>query len=225
MAALNVARVRANLAAVRGAHRPPRPRASGATRAQSRSSSRSSTSAPTSIETLADAGVTLVGENRAQDAAREGHAVAAGRLRWHFIGALQSRKVKPIVPHVELIHSVASESALRELGRHAPPGLEILVEVNVAGEPGKAGIAPGAARRFHRARAGRGRRADDDAAADGGPGAKPSAFRSAGARSRASAGSNTLSMGTSQDFEVAVEEGATIRADRHEAVPMSAIGR
>ena len=47
------------------------------------------------------------------------------------------------MPHVELIHSVASDSVLRELGRHAPPGFEILVEVNVAGEPGKAGIAPG----------------------------------------------------------------------------------
>src|SRR5581483_10642125 len=61
---------------------------------------------------------------------------------WHFIGALQSRKVRLIVPHVELIHSVASDSALRELGRHAPPGFEILVEVNVGGEPSKAGIAP-----------------------------------------------------------------------------------
>ena len=64
---------------------------------------------------------------------------------WDFIGQLQSRKVKAIVPHVRLIHSVASESALRELARHrteARPGLEILIEVNVAGEPGKAGVAP-----------------------------------------------------------------------------------
>ena len=93
------------------------------------------------IETLADAGVTLVGENRAQDLL-EKVVRAPGRLRWHFIGALQSRKVKLIVPHVELIHSVASDSVLHELGRHAPPDFEILVEVNVGGEPGKAGIAP-----------------------------------------------------------------------------------
>jgi hypothetical protein len=93
------------------------------------------------LTVLADAGITVVAENRAQ-ALVEKVDVAAGRLRWHFIGALQSRKVKIIAPHVELIHSVASDSALGELGLHARPGLEILVEVNVAGEPGKAGIAP-----------------------------------------------------------------------------------
>jgi len=93
------------------------------------------------LTVLADAGITVVAENRAQ-ALVEKVEVAAGRLRWHFIGTLQSRKVKIIAPHVELIHSVASESALGELGRHARPGLEILVEVNVAREPGKAGIAP-----------------------------------------------------------------------------------
>lgn len=91
---------------------------------------------------LADAGLTIVAENRAQ-ALIEKVEFAPGRLRWHFIGALQSRKVRLIAPHVELIHSVASDSALAELGRHAPPGLRILVEVNVAGEAGKAGIAPG----------------------------------------------------------------------------------
>jgi uncharacterized pyridoxal phosphate-containing UPF0001 family protein len=94
-----------------------------------------------SLEVLADAGVALVGENRAQDLL-EKVGYAKGRLRWHFIGALQSRKVKLIVPHVELIHSVASHSALAALGRCAPASFEILVEVNVAGEPGKAGIAP-----------------------------------------------------------------------------------
>src|SRR6202030_1483354 len=66
-------------------------------------------------------------------------------FEWDFIGALQSRRVRLIVPHVRMIHSVASDSALRELGRHrelARPGLRILIEVNVAGEPGKAGVAP-----------------------------------------------------------------------------------
>src|SRR4029453_7657445 len=59
-----------------------------------------------------------------------------------FIGQLQSRKVKLILPHVELIHSVASDSALRQLGRHGTPDTEVLVEVKVAGEEGKAGIPP-----------------------------------------------------------------------------------
>ena len=96
------------------------------------------------LPVLAEAGVGLVGENRAQDLVAK---VAAHRemFAWDFIGRLQSRKVRAIVPHVRLIHSVASESALRELARHrdaARPGLEILIEVNVAGEPGKDGVAP-----------------------------------------------------------------------------------
>ena len=78
-------------------------------------------------------------------------------FRWHFIGQLQSRKVKVILPHVELIHSVASDSALTQLGRHGTPETEILVEVNVAGEDEKAGIAPGRAGRLHRPRAREGR--------------------------------------------------------------------
>ena len=160
------------------------------------------------IETLADAGVTLVGENRAQDLL-EKVARAPGRLRWHFIGALQSRKVRQIVPHVELIHSVASDSVLRELGRHAPPGFEILVEVNVAGEAGKAGIDPRELDAFI-ARAPVavvGLMTMPPLAAD------PLASRphfAALARLAAERGLPQLSMGTSQDFEVAVEEGATI---------------
>ncbi len=93
---------------------------------------------------LHEAGIRLVGENRAQELQQK--AIAHPDLfEWHFIGQLQSRKVKAIVPHVCLIHSVASESALRELERHrelAMPGMEILLEVNVAGEEGKAGIGP-----------------------------------------------------------------------------------
>lgn len=160
------------------------------------------------IDTLADAGVTLVGENRAQDLL-EKVARAPGRLRWHFIGALQSRKVRQIVPHVELIHSVASDSVLRELGRHAPPGFEILVEVNVAGEAGKAGIDPRELDAFI-ARAPVavvGLMTMPPLAAD------PQASRphfAALARLAAERGLPQLSMGTSQDFEVAVEEGATI---------------
>ena len=96
------------------------------------------------LPVLARAGVILVGENRAQDLQEK--VAAHGELfTWDYIGALQSRRVRMIVPHVRLIHSVASDSALRELARHselARPGLRILVEVNVAGEAGKAGVAP-----------------------------------------------------------------------------------
>jgi len=160
------------------------------------------------IETLADAGVTLVGENRAQDLL-EKVTRAPGRLRWHFIGALQSRKVKLIVPHVELIHSVASDSVLRELGRHAPPNFEILVEVNVSGEPGKAGIAPSELDAFI-ARAPvtvAGLMTMPPLAGDAGDSREHFAALAQMACER---GLRVLSMGTSQDFEVAIEEGATI---------------
>jgi len=92
------------------------------------------------IGTLHDAGLTLLGENRGQEL--EDKATLHPEFRWHFIGQLQSRKVKQILPFAELIHSVASESALRQLGQHGTPETEILLEVNVAGEEGKAGIAP-----------------------------------------------------------------------------------
>lgn len=96
------------------------------------------------LPVLAQAGVRLVGENRAQDLQEK--VAAHGELfEWDFIGQLQSRRVKLIVPHVRLIHSLASESALRELERHvalARPGLRVLLEVNVSGEGGKAGIHP-----------------------------------------------------------------------------------
>jgi len=91
------------------------------------------------LPALAEGGVTLVGENRAQDLLTK-HERYGGDFTWDFIGALQSRKVKEIAPHVRLIHSVASESALRQLERH--PVAEILIEVNVAGEESKAGIEP-----------------------------------------------------------------------------------
>ena len=159
------------------------------------------------IGALAEAGITLVGENRAQDL--EDKADRHPELRWHFIGQLQSRKVRQILPQVELIHSVASDSALKELGRHGTPDTEVLVEVNVAGEASKAGIAP----------------ADLGAFLDRCPvtvaglmamppfAPDPQASRPHFARLRelaAEHGLRHLSMGTSQDYAVAVEEGATI---------------
>ena len=160
---------------------------------------------------LAEAGVRLVGENRAQEL--EAKAAAYGELfEWDFIGQLQSRRVRQIVPHVRLIHSVASDSALRELGRHrelARPGMRILIEVNVAGEAGKAGVAPAELDAFI-ARSPvpvAGLMTMPPLSDDPGQ-SRPwfSALREL-AEER---GLDELSMGTSQDYLVAVEEGATI---------------
>ena len=157
---------------------------------------------------LAEAGLTLLGENRAQDLAAKADAYP-GAFTWHFIGQLQSRKVKQILPHVELIHSVASDSALQQLERHGTPETEILVEVNVAGEAGKAGIAPDELGAFIARSPVRvtGLMTMPPFATDA------EASRPSFARLRALAaehGLHHLSMGTSQDFAVAVEEGATI---------------
>jgi PLP dependent protein len=159
------------------------------------------------IGVIAEAGLTLVGENRAQEL--EAKASAHPELRWHFIGQLQSRKVKQILPFVELIHSVASDSALAQLERHGTPDTEILVEVNVAGEEGKAGIAPDELGAFIERAAVR---------VSGlmtmppfSEVAEDSRRHFAALRELAEAhGLTRLSMGTSQDFAVAVEEGATL---------------
>jgi pyridoxal phosphate enzyme (YggS family) len=93
------------------------------------------------LRALADAGLTLLGENRAQDLVAKAEAYP-GRFTWDFIGHLQSRKVRQVLPYVRYIHSVASDSVLAQLARHAGPETEVLVEVNVSGEPEKSGIAP-----------------------------------------------------------------------------------
>lgn len=163
------------------------------------------------LPVLAAAGITLVGENRS-DALREKVAAHGSRFAWDFIGALQSRRVREIVPHVRLIHSVASESALAAMVRHASlarPGLEVLIQVNVAAEEGKAGISPGELGRFI---------ASSPVPVTGLMTMPPLASdpeRSrrwfAALRDLAERHSlERLSMGTTQDFEVAVEEGATI---------------
>src|SRR3954449_11923497 len=90
---------------------------------------------------LAEAGVQLVGENRQQDLAAK-HERWGDAFEWDFIGNLQSRKVKAVLPLCRLIHSVATDSVLAQLEKHASPETEVLVEVNVAGEQGKGGIAP-----------------------------------------------------------------------------------
>ena len=207
MAALNAELVRANLASVRGRIDRAAARA-GRDAAEVEILVAVKYVGVEDIDTLVAAGVTLVGENRAQELIEKSER-ASGRLRWHFIGALQSRKVRLIVPHVELIHSVASDSALIELGRHAPAGFEILVEVNVSGEQGKAGIAPGELDAFIARSPVRvvGLMTMPPQTADPLRSRVHFAALAALARER---GLRTLSMGTSQDFEVAVEEGATI---------------
>ena len=156
---------------------------------------------------IEEAGLTVVGENRAQEL--EAKAAAHPGLRWHFIGQLQSRKVKQILPHAELIHSVASDSALRQLERHGTPETEILVEVNVAGDEGKAGIAPDELGAFiERAPV---RVTGLMTMPPFSEVAEDSRRHFAALRELAeSHGLTRLSMGTSQDFGVAVEEGATI---------------
>ena len=160
------------------------------------------------LGTLAEAGITLVGENRAQDLEAKS-AAHPGAFRWHFIGQLQSRKVRSILPHVELIHSVASDSVLEQLGRHGTPETEVLVQVDVAEEESKAGVAPAELGAFI-ARCPVsvvGLMTMPPYAED------PEASRPHFARLRELArehGLHQLSMGTSQDYRVAAEEGATI---------------
>jgi pyridoxal phosphate enzyme (YggS family) len=163
------------------------------------------------LPVLAEAGIALVGENRAQQLTEKA-AACGDAFTWDFIGALQSKHVRAVVPHVRLIHSLCTPSALRELERCSElwrPGLAALVQVNVAREPGKAGIDPG----------------ELDAFVERSPvpvvglmtmpplAGEPQESRPWFARLRelaAERGLRELSMGTTQDFPVAVEEGATI---------------
>jgi PLP dependent protein len=162
--------------------------------------------ADSDLEALAEAGIELVGENRAQDMLRkqEHHR---DLFTWDFIGALQSRKLKEISPNVRLIHSVASESALRRLEQNPAP--EVLIQVNVAGEESKEGVDPGElAGYIERC----------PCPVTGLMTMPPFVERAEDNRRHfarlaelaAEHGLERLSMGTSQDYEVAVEEGATI---------------
>ena len=158
------------------------------------------------LPALAEAGIRLVGENRAQELIAK-QAEHRDLFEWDFIGVLQSRKVKDVAPNVRLIHSVASDSALRQLAKHAAP--EVLVEVNVAGEEGKAGVAPADLGAFVErcpvpvtglmTMPPAVERPDDN---------RPHFARLA--ELAAEHGLERLSMGTTQDFEAAVAEGATI---------------
>ncbi|HEV7807640.1 MAG TPA: YggS family pyridoxal phosphate-dependent enzyme [Solirubrobacteraceae bacterium] len=159
------------------------------------------------LAVLAEAGIETIGENRAQDLQAKVDTYG-DTFQWDFIGHLQSRKVKLVAPLVRLVHSVGSDSVLEQLGRHAPPELRVLIEVNVAAEAGKSGIAPvelgGFLERCPVPVAGlmtmppRAERPEDSRRWF-------AALRELAERHDLGA----LSMGTTQDFEVAVEEGAT----------------
>ena len=160
------------------------------------------------LPALAEAGVTVVGENRAQDLKQK---VAAGppALTWDFIGHLQSRKVRQILPYVRYIHSVASDSVLAQLGRFGTETTEVIVEVNVAREAGKSGVSPAELPSFLErcpvtvvglmTMPPLASRPEDS---------RPyfATLRELAERYRL----RHLSMGTSQDYVVAVQEGATI---------------
>jgi uncharacterized pyridoxal phosphate-containing UPF0001 family protein len=157
---------------------------------------------------LAQAGVTLVGENRQQDLAAK-HAEFGDAFTWDFIGNLQSRKVKQIVPLVRLIHSVATDSVLAQLERHGTPETEVLIEVNIAGEAGKGGVAPAELADFiARCPVRVGGLMTMPPPSEDPEDSRPHFARLA--ELAADNGLQRLSMGTSQDWRVALDEGATI---------------
>jgi pyridoxal phosphate enzyme (YggS family) len=149
---------------------------------------------------LAEAGIEVVGENRAQDMAAK-HEAFGDAFRWHFIGHLQSRKAKTVNELCELCHSLDSESAARKLE------IPALVEVNLSGEPTKSGVAPedlGAFLELY---------PDVRGLMTMPPWSdNPESSRPYFARLRELAalhGLRELSMGTSQDYAIAAQEGAT----------------
>jgi hypothetical protein len=157
---------------------------------------------------LAEAGIDLVGENRAQDLVAKAEAYP-GVFTWDFIGHLQSRKVRQVLPHVRYIETVASDSVLAQLERHASRKTEVLVEINVAREEGKSGLDPDELPAFLERCPVTvvGLMTMPPLALD----AEDSRPHFAALRELAQAhGLPELSMGTSQDYLVAVQEGATI---------------
>ena len=158
------------------------------------------------LPVLAEAGIGIVGENRAQELL-EKRAAHADLFEWDFIGAVQSRKVKDIAPNVRLIHSIASESALAQLEKYPAPA--VLIQVNVAGEESKEGVAPAELRAFiERCPVPVAGLMTMPPLAERAEQSRPYFARLA--ELAAEHGLEQLSMGTTQDFEVAVAEGATI---------------
>jgi pyridoxal phosphate enzyme (YggS family) len=159
------------------------------------------------FEQLRLAGVNLIGENRLQDLVAKQDAFGDA-FEWHFIGTIQSRKVPEIARRVSLIHSLCTESAAANLNSVDDPP-PVLVQVNVSGEASKQGLAPGALDDFCTRLAARPAGLMTMPPATHDPETARPYFRRL-AELAAERGLSELSMGTSQDFEVAVEEGATI---------------
>ena len=169
---------------------------------------------------LRDAGISLIGENRAQDLVAK-HALYGDVFDYHFIGHLQSRKTRLVVPLVSLIHSVSTMSVVHEIEARAANAAKVLLEVNIAGEESKSGITPAAADAFLEEAAACGKARfcglmcmpplSDDAET-----ARPYFAQTRELAERLSSkwqGTYTfeqLSMGTSADYEAAAQEGATI---------------
>jgi PLP dependent protein len=153
------------------------------------------------MEALVEAGIEVVGENRAQDLERK-HAEYGDAFRWHFIGHLQSNKARVVNRICELVHSLDSESAARKLT------VPSLVEVNLSGEESKSGVAPEELPRLLELATGvRGLMTMPPETDD------PESSRSYFRRLRELGeqhGLHELSMGTSQDYRVAAEEGASL---------------
>jgi PLP dependent protein len=153
------------------------------------------------MASLVEAGVEVVGENRAQDLERK-HTEYADAFRWHFIGHLQSNKVKVVNRICELVHSLGSDSSARRLT------VPSLLEVNLSGEDSKSGVDPGEIAGFaERYSFIRGLMTMPPLSTD------PEASRPYFRRLRELAAEHDLpelSMGTSQDYRVAAEEGATL---------------
>jgi len=169
---------------------------------------------------LRDAGIQLIGENRAQDLVAK-HDQYGDAFEYHFIGHLQSRKTKQVLPRVRLIHSVSSLSVVAEIERQAEDPVDVLLEINIAGEESKSGVSPAEVDAFLEAAAKSAKVhfcglmcmpplfADPEEARPFFAHLRTLATRLSGAWS----GTYTfeqLSMGTSADYEVAAQEGATI---------------
>lgn len=160
------------------------------------------------LAVLAEAGIEIVGENRAQELLSKA-AACPGRFTWDFIGQLQSRKVRQVLPHVRYIHSLASESALAQLERHGTAATKVMIEVNVSGEAGKSGIAPPELPSYlERCPVTVVGLMTMPPLSDDPEDSRPHFAALRGLAQEH--GLRHLSMGTSQDYLVAVQEGATI---------------
>jgi pyridoxal phosphate enzyme (YggS family) len=178
---------------------------------------------PAQISVLEDAGVDLLGENTAQDLVRK-QEIFGERFEWHFIGHLQRRKAKVVVPRVNLIHSVDSVRLIRELAKRAPPSgaVEVLFQVNIGGEETKYGVPEDGLEALLEAAAGTGGKVRAKGLMTLAPLVEdPEDVRYVFAKLRAIRDRlrriwsphfdlSELSMGMSGDYEVAVEEGATL---------------